>query len=118
MTVPSASGQRRTPLGFSSFQSSEFSVRVSRQKTLKKAQLKQRVEEPNYELECELIHPVSYLNEELDDVKVATDLLLKLREFLEPWGGYYLEWVDNKTFQPKRRYGKDTPRGPPPTKGE
>jgi hypothetical protein len=71
-------------------------------KTLKRAQLKQRVEEPNYELECELINPKGYLEDELDDRKVAKDLLLKLREFLEPWGGYRLEGVKNKSMNANR----------------
>jgi hypothetical protein len=61
-------------------------------KTLKRAQLKQRVEEPNYELECELINPKGYL--------------LKLREFLEPWGGYRLEGVKNKSMNANRFVGK------------
>jgi len=75
-------------------------------KTLKRAQLKQRVEEPNYELECELINPKGYLEDELDDRKVAKDLLLKIREFLEPWGGYRLEGVKNKSLNANRRYGR------------
>ena len=64
------------------------------------------MEEPNYELECELINPKGYLEDELDDRKVAKDLLLKIREFLEPWGGYRLEGVKNKSLNANRFVGK------------
>ncbi len=41
------------------------------QKSLKKAQQKQIYEEPNFELECELIDPWDYLQHEPDDAIVA-----------------------------------------------
>jgi hypothetical protein len=41
------------------------------QKSLKKAQLKQMYEEPNFELECELIDAWDYLQREPDDAVVA-----------------------------------------------
>lgn len=63
-------------------------------KTLSRAQKLQRFAEPEFELECECMDPGSYLQWEKDDVRVAAGLLLKLRDFLEPWGGYKLVPTD------------------------
>jgi hypothetical protein len=66
-------------------------------RTFGQAQQRQQLEEPDFELECEFLDPASYLSLQPDDLAVAEGLLVKLSDFLEPWGGYKLEPVEKTT---------------------
>jgi hypothetical protein len=57
------------------------------QKSLKKAQQKQIYEEPNFELECELIDPWDYLQHEPDDAVVAKVNVCVVRIY-----SYFCSW--------------------------
>jgi hypothetical protein len=72
-------------------------------RTFAQAQQRQMYEEPGFELECEFLDPPSCLAQQSDDWAVAEGLLLKLSDFLEPWGGYKLEPVFNR--EPRRQVG-------------
>ena len=66
-------------------------------KTLQAALHRQRILEPEFEIECECIDPVQYFQAHQSDKEVAAGLLLKIRDFLEPWGGYKLLPLDRRS---------------------